>query len=704
MNIINPYAKNAVSSNRRKRPRPVEGNETPGKNDVHNNNNKNNTNAADTVKQGPPQQKNTAASASALIISASDKAGMDGIDRTRIDQIILRESGNSLFMQQQKRRDAKVNERIQILKDKVSNASPSSYAMTSALQSQIQDYIIQQPTRSTKVVVDMDMFYMACELLSRPLLKDVPACVGRGMILTSNYKARRYGVRSAMPGYIGDKLVQELSKGRERLMHVQSNFALYKEKSNQVLQVLRQYDPHLKSYSLDEAYLDIGTYLVLYLQLSKQYTDHDKLHQVIQTSVKQQQEQPTNTNNYMNILMLEYSSTQCQQAAIEIVHHLRSKVQEATGGLTCSAGVAPNVGLAKIASDQNKPNGQLFVEPTCVQAFFHPLAIRKIPGIGRVTEKMLNQVCDIWTVKDLSNKQALVHWLFSPATATFLVKASVGCLGSTSTSTSTSDGMDKEDADPEESSEGQKGMSRERTFAPESDWSQLEAKLQEVSDILSNDLQKKHIFAHTITVKAKLHTYDVLSKAKTLGRHVYIHQGPEIYAVAEELLWAIKQELLAKNTPIVVSGPSGEFSCRLLGIRCSGLLHEDSLGPKPMDKFVVKTASNTEKDKGKIVMEHKQPPPALFNSGKSQKDDGDIPIPQSNGVAGKEEKIETKEERNRCPLCNIEIVGGNDVLNRHIDSCLNGATVRQMVREESSSSRSDTRMKKNRLADYFAKH
>jgi len=79
-----------------------------------------------------------------------------------------------------------------------------------------------------------------------------------------------------MAGFIGDKLVDELSEGRERLIHVPSHFDLYKEKSRIVTEVIREYDPHrMKSYSLDEVYLDIGPYLVLFIQ-QKDYT-HEQI-------------------------------------------------------------------------------------------------------------------------------------------------------------------------------------------------------------------------------------------------------------------------------------------------------------------------------------------------------------------------------------------------------------------------------------------
>lgn len=94
--------------------------------------------------------------ASALVIAASDKAGMEGIDRKRIDAIILRESGNSLYMQQQRRRDENVNQRIANLKDKLDKA-PTGWErdMHKQLNAEIPKILAQRPTRSTAVVVDM---------------------------------------------------------------------------------------------------------------------------------------------------------------------------------------------------------------------------------------------------------------------------------------------------------------------------------------------------------------------------------------------------------------------------------------------------------------------------------------------------------------------------------------------------------------------
>merc|ERR1740124_2174720 len=223
-----------------------------------------------------PRQTVTS-TASALIIAASDKAGMEGIDRTRIDSIILRESANSNFMSTQLKRDAAVDRRIEAMKRRLAarsdddGSTPSDSekgwrrAIERTLTPEIDRLRSARRATSTCVVVDMDAFYINCEMLTRPHLRTVPACVGINLITTSNYPARRYGVRSAMAGWIGDTLVAEISKGKHTLVHIKSNFQLYNEKAAIVREVLSVYDPNMRAYSLEEVYLDLARYLEMML-------------------------------------------------------------------------------------------------------------------------------------------------------------------------------------------------------------------------------------------------------------------------------------------------------------------------------------------------------------------------------------------------------------------------------------------------------
>eukprot|EP00984_Skeletonema_dohrnii_P037712 scaffold40081_cov200-Skeletonema_dohrnii-CCMP3373.AAC.1 len=165
--------------------------------------------------------------------------------------------------------DENSNKRIlemkQRLAEKDSNASNQNWRSDmerNVIDPQIEKYRTQRRPLSTSVVIDMDSFFISCHILDQPHLAHIPACVGgTSMISTSNYVARKYGVRAAMPGYLGSTLVKEISEGKETLTFVKSDFKLYKRKSAEVKAILEEYDPKLKMYSLDEAYMDMMPYL-----------------------------------------------------------------------------------------------------------------------------------------------------------------------------------------------------------------------------------------------------------------------------------------------------------------------------------------------------------------------------------------------------------------------------------------------------------
>ena len=204
------------------------------------------------------------------------------------------------------------------------------------------------------------------------------------MISTSNYVARKYGVRAAMPGYLGQTLVKELSGGKENLEFVKSDFALYKRKSAETRAVLEQYDPNLKMYSLDEAYMDIGPYLEV--QLMEKGLSHERIHQQLltshggneQSSADDEPSQKKTKGEKKSIAEL-FPLASIHNAAKALLNSIRQRVKDTTG-LTCSAGLASNFLLAKISSDINKPNGQYFVPPSeqDILAFLHPLSVRKV--------------------------------------------------------------------------------------------------------------------------------------------------------------------------------------------------------------------------------------------------------------------------------------------------------------------------------------
>merc|ERR1712166_849791 len=182
----------------------------------------------------------------------------------------------------------------------------------------------------------MDMFYAAVELLDQPQLALVPMAVGEGIVLTANYVARKFGVRSAMPGHIARKLCPQLTV-------VPARYEKYHEISDQIREVFRVFDPTPMFAGLDEAYLDATAYC----------SEHGV------TGV---------------------------QAAEEIRRAALLNTQ-----LTCSAGAAPNRLLAKLCGEINKPNGcfALAADRTTIRNFMLDLPLRKVPGVGQATEKML---------------------------------------------------------------------------------------------------------------------------------------------------------------------------------------------------------------------------------------------------------------------------------------------------------------------------
>jgi len=702
--------------------------------------------------------------AAALIISASDKAGMEGIERSRINSIILRESGKSSFMDQQRRKDENVNERIKKMQELVDEreAEPSfrSWEFESnenkSLNTLVNEYIRTRRKTCTHVVVDMDSFYISCELLSKPELTNVPACVGRSMILTSNYCARRYGVRSAMAGFIADKLVTELSDGKETLVHLPSNFSLYKEKSHLMQEALSEYDPNLKAYSLDEVYLNLESYLDLRVgrgwshERSSTFLNKSN---IIESSDKNALEKEdlylhSKNENQTNAYYTEITTESISQ----ILSEMRAKVKTKTGGLTCSAGVAPNFLLAKIASDMNKPDGQLLV-PTQhekIMGFMQDLPVRKISGIGRVTEKIL-QSFDVKTGKDLFEQRGKIQFLFKTASANFLLRASLGW---------GDDDKHTENDEEDDNAIGRKGISRERTFSPEGNWTNLQNKIQSIALLVSNDMKQKELMARTLTVKVKLKTFEVFSKSKSLPA-TQTFSIENMTSIALQLLSEIRNEHLKNNQGKV----KVLFVVRLLGIRCSNFLGEEDkkkaleveqmgiqkfMKRKPLEKTKndLETNSNNESNNHAHIADA---PEQEFKTSNTQKPitnpykrksissrsiSGRSSVPKSPksniqktlltctypptptqrrdppmispihplnktpkvSISSSPSHPVTNTNQLKCPICHKVMRDcDNEMLNRHIDACLNQPIVRKMVQQEASI----VNERKKSLSDYF---
>ena len=616
--------------------------------------------------------------ASALMVAASAKAGMDDIDRERINAILLRDSGNSSFMERQRKMDENSNKRIVEMKQRLveednnaTNKKWRSEMERSVIDPQMEKYRTQRRPLSTCVVIDMDSFFISCHVLNQPHLANIPACVGgSSMISTSNYVARRFGVRAAMPGYLGSTLVKELSGGKDTLTFVQSDFSLYKMKSAEVKAILEEYDPMLKMYSLDEAYMDVMPYLEV--KMNDNTMDHEAI-----------TKQHLNTTAMKAHLPLHkvFSHSTIHTGVQNLITSIRQRVKDVTG-LTCSAGIANNFLLAKIASDFNKPNGQHFVGPFEQQIldFVHPLPIRKVNGIGRVMEKTLFGACGIEKVKQLFANRAEIQFLFKPATANFLLRAAIGF----SDCNKRSEEESVEDDDDE--AIHRKGISHERTFAPTSDWSDQCNKLETITLSLLQDLRERNLMPKTVTLKVKLASFDILTRAVTRNVAFVFDQNNAQSSSAEDLV-DVAVNLMKEAKRDRDKMAKGRFSVRLLGVRCSNFqLHKET--QFSLERYCQKTKS------------------PIINPYASPKRDSATKCLAK--TSSPKEGAKDAPPRNigqfSCPICKRSFQSDqNHALNAHIDSCLNASTVRELCKEETASAdeRAKKKQKHNTLNDFF---
>ena len=311
------------------------------------------------------------------------KAGMAGVDRDRVKRITYELSKDSAHFREEQRKQRAADEKAaRLCADAARLPAAALAAAERAADAKVAALEAGRDLSRAWLHVDMDAFYAAVEERDAPRLKGVPMAVGStSMITTANYAARAFGVRSAMPGFIALRLCPQL-------VLVPCNFDKYRAASEQVRAVLREFDPHFRPASLDEAYLDVTDYV----------------------SARPDLGGPAG-------------------AAAE----LRARVRAATGGLTCSVGAAPNQMLAKICSDINKPDGQFVLPPTraAVLEFVRTLPARRVPGIGRATEQLAAAV-GVRTCGDAYERRGLLAALFSPTALDFFLSAALG-LGEGST-------------------------------------------------------------------------------------------------------------------------------------------------------------------------------------------------------------------------------------------------------------------------------
>jgi len=339
--------------------------------------------------------------------------------------------------------------------------------------------------------VDMDAFFVSVEELFDPSLKGKPVVVGgrpheRGVVAAASYEARKYGVHSALPLRTAYRLCPQA-------IFLEGRPERYREYSERVYEVLSGFSPKVEMASIDEAYLDM--------------TGAERL---LGPPLK---------------------------AADRIHEALRRRT-----GLNCSIGIAGSRLVAKVASDQAKPNGILWVLPGLEARFLAPLEVRKIPGVGKVTEQRLHAL-GVRKVADLARlEESLLEAQFGRWGLALAGKAR---------------GLDAGGwFDAEIGAEAPpKSLSHEHTFERDTaDRQLLEATLVRLAAMVGRRLREHGLFARTVQLKLRYQDFSTITRARTLQRATQL--DGELAAEARRLLalhWRA-------GAPV-----------RLLGLEASGL-------------------------------------------------------------------------------------------------------------------------------------
>ena len=312
--------------------------------------------------------------------------------------------------------------------------------------------------------IDMDAFYASVELKDHPELKDLPVVISshhpRAVIAAASYPARKFGLRSAMSMSQAKKLCPQV-------LVIEPNFEKYRTVSTQIHQIFQRYTHIIEPLSLDEAYLDV-------------------------------------TENLKNIL-----------SATEVAIQIRHDIFQVTG-LTASAGVAPNKFLAKIASDWHKPNGICVIKPSQVQNFIQHLALKKIPGVGKVTQEKLKAL-QLETLGDLQQMdEAILIQHFGKYGQQLYLYAQ---------------GIDER---PVQTERERRQISKETTFYDDLILTECHNYWPKLIDQVWASLEKKKLSARGVSAKLKLKNFQVLQHSKSFKQPLQNKQ--QLEDVLQQLL------------------------------------------------------------------------------------------------------------------------------------------------------------------------
>ena len=345
------------------------------------------------------------------------------------------------------------------------------------------------PAPVRKIIhVDMDAFFASVEQRDNPELRGKPVAVGgsskRGVVAAASYEARKFGVKSAMPSITAARLCPDL-------VFVKARFEAYREVSRHIREIFARHTDIIQPLSLDEAYLDV---------------------------------------------------TQDKQgigSAVKIARLIRAAIHQETG-LTASAGVSYNKFIAKLASDQNKPDGLCVILPHEGAAFVAGLPVRRFHGIGpRSAEKMA--ALGVHTGADLAAKDEA--WLARQfgSWGDYLFKAARGI-----------------DDRPVNAHSIRKSIGGETTyFDDKQNEDELRAALDDIIDLVWERIERHKAKGRTLVLKARYSDFRTVTRSRTVGQVI---TGRTAFA-------QLSHDLLDQLLP-------PEMGIRLLGLTLSGLVGE----------------------------------------------------------------------------------------------------------------------------------
>jgi DNA polymerase IV len=345
------------------------------------------------------------------------------------------------------------------------------------------------------VHIDMDAFYASVEQRDEPSLRGKPVIVAwrgnRSVVCAASYEARRYGVRSAMPAMHAERLCPNG-------VFIPPDFSRYRAASRTAREIFRRYTDLIEPVSLDEAYLDV-------------------------------------TDNKLGL-----------PTATRVARAIREQIR-AELNLTASAGVAPNKFLAKIASDWRKPDGLFVIQPADIDGFLPPLAVGRLPGVGKVTEARLGRL-GIRTVGDLRGLDSAI------------LEREFGRHGLRLGELAR--GIDESEVIPNRPT---KSISAEDTFAHDIPLDQTEATIRELAERVWLASRKESRIARTVVLKLKTAEFNILTRSHT----------PEYPPASCEELTNIALSLRER----VQLGPQQRF--RLVGVGLSNFHRLKEVQPEP---------------------------------------------------------------------------------------------------------------------------